>query len=74
MGPCLDGETVSGRLAGLYINAFIVHKRNNVNGHAYAHRLHFGSFLGLPYKILNMNPKKGTTMESLGTCKYAYML
>ena len=30
------------------------------------HRLHSSSFLGLPYRILNMNPQKGTTLEPLG--------
>ena len=30
------------------------------------HRLHSSSFLGLPYRILHMNPKKGTTMEPMG--------
>ena len=27
---------------------------------------HSSSFLGVPYRILNMNPKKGTTMGPLG--------
>ena len=31
-----------------------------------AHRLHSSSVLGLPYRILIMNPPKGTTMESMG--------
>ena len=32
--------------------------------------LHYSSFLGLPFKILNIKlvkPKKGTTMETIGT-------
>ena len=29
-------------------------------------RLHSSSFLGLLYRILNMNPPKGTTMEPMG--------
>ena len=31
-----------------------------------AHGLHRSSFLGLPYRILNMHPKKGTTVEPMG--------
>ena len=32
----------------------------------YTHRLHSSSFLGLPYRILNVNHKKRTTMEPMG--------
>ena len=31
----------------------------------FTHRLKSSSFLGLPYRIQNMNPE-GTTMESMG--------
>ena len=30
------------------------------------HRPHNSSFLGLPYRILHMNPQKGTTMAPMG--------
>ena len=36
----------------------------------YTYSLHYSSFLGLPYRILLIylvKPKKGTTMETLGT-------
>ena len=38
-------------------------------GFMVTHRLHGGSFLGLPYKILNptYEPLKGTTMEPMGS-------
>ena len=35
--------------------------------------LHCSSFLGLPFRILNMKlvkPKKGTTMETIGVVQY----
>ena len=31
------------------------------------HRPQSSSFLGLPYRILNMNPKKGTTLGPMGS-------
>ena len=33
------------------------------------HRLHSSSFLGLPYRILNINHRKGTTTEPMGRAK-----
>ena len=32
----------------------------------FTHRLQSSSFLGLPYRILNIKPQKGTTLEPLG--------
>ena len=32
----------------------------------YTHRLHSSSFWGLPCRILNINHKKGTTMQPMG--------
>ena len=32
----------------------------------YTHRPHSSSFLGFPYRILNMNPQKGTTLGPMG--------
>ena len=35
-------------------------------GDYHPYRPHGSSFLGLPYRILNMNPQQGTTMEPMG--------
>ena len=39
---------------------------------ASTHRLQSSSFLGLPYRILNMSPQKGTTMEPMGKAKNSH--
>ena len=40
-----------------------------------AYSLHCSSFLGLPFRILNIDlvkPKKGTTMETIGSCRSSF--
>ena len=50
--------------AGSFRGWFTVESLNK-----FTYSLHYSSFLGLPYRILNIilvKPKKGTTMETIG--------